>query len=167
MAKISRIYEGQEVSLREYGLFKGDWANWDKLFMGDYNPDALGLDTYDRMRLDAQVRGGLAMLRLPIMARGWDILAPEGASGEHVTFIDDVFANMEGSIALAVEELFSALWAGYAVAEQVYEYRESGPLAGKIALKKIKVLNPRTVTFHTDKYGNLRRVVQRVGGKEI
>jgi len=114
------------------------------------------------MRVDPTVKAGIDFLKLSIRSRLSGFRHPDPTIQE---FVDFSLSQMQGTLHDVVDDLLSALWAGFAVAEIVYQ-----PADGKVIWKKIKALNPVTIYptgIETDDKGNLKRIVQRVGSEEV
>lgn len=166
----------EEEILAEMSLYRNHY--FDKYSEGieEYS-DPVGIDTYKKMyRQDAQVKAGLLALRLPILAKGYVIKDPIASDGwdykesdteEQVKFLNYVFKNMKHSFDETLDQMLSAVPFGFSVTEPVYEKIREGKFKGKIGLKKAKVLNPSTVKFKMNDYGDLIDVVQEIGDKKI
>jgi len=114
------------------------------------------------MKTDPTVKAGVDFLKLSIRSRLAGYRHPDPTIQE---FVDFSLSQMEGTLHDVVDDLLSALWAGFAVAEIVYQ-----PYDGKVIWKKVKVLNPVTIYprgIEMDDKGNIKRIVQRVGGEEV
>jgi phage gp29-like protein len=169
----------EDEILHEMSLYRNHY--FDKYSDGveEYS-DPVGIDTYRKMaKQDAQVKAGLLALRLPILAKGYVIKCPqEGHSWqkgqgnhkkheEHVEFLNYVFKNMKHSFDETLDQMLSAVPYGFSVTEPVYNKIVEGKFKGKIGLKKAKVLNPTTVKFKMNDYGDIIDVIQEIGDKKI
>jgi hypothetical protein len=166
----------EEEILAEMSLYRNHY--FDKYSEGiEEYPDPVGIPTYKRMyREDAQVKAGLLALRLPILAKGYVVKDPIVTDGwdykdskteEQVKFLNYVFKNMKHSFDETLDQMLSAVPFGFSVTEPVYEKIKEGKFKGKIGLKKAKVLNPTTVKFKMNDYGDIIEVVQEIGDKKI
>ncbi|NGY84941.1 DUF935 family protein [Bacillus megaterium] len=166
----------EEEILAEMSLYRNHY--FDKYSEGiEEYPDPVGIPTYKRMyREDAQVKAGLLALRLPILAKGYVIKDPIVTDGwdykdskteEQVKFLNYVFKNMKHSFDETLDQMLSAVPFGFSVTEPVYEKIKAGKFKGKIGLKKAKVLNPTTVKFKMNDYGDIIEVVQEIGDKKL
>lgn len=122
-------------------------------------PDNVGLDTYQKMAdTDETIGAGLDFLALSVCAKLGEYTHPRRAFQK---FIRANFEGMRGSLAMAVKEMLSALWAGFSVTELVL--RSEG---GRWVLDQLVTLNPLSVTFGLDlkegsrTYGEVERVWQ-------
>jgi len=153
------LYNMGKVMLRERGL---QTTNWDQLSALAYNPDEIGIATYKEMMKDAQVRAGFNLIKFATMSRNWKVVfsEKEKKSEEIVSFIRHVFDHMDGRLDGGIANIVTALPYGFSVTELVFKIVRDGKFKGKIGLKKMKGLDPDTITFKTDKYGNLKKVLQ-------
>ncbi len=108
------------------------------------NPDNISVETYEKMYLtDETVASGIDYLVTAVMSR---IGAYEHENQEIADFINKNFEKMDGNLNLAVQEILSALWAGYSGTEIIYRAE-----AGKIWLDHLATYHPRTVWFNVDR----------------
>lgn len=166
----------EEEILAEMSLYRNHY--FDKYSEGveEYS-DPVGIDTYKKMyRQDAQVKAGLLALRLPILAKGYVIKHPVARAGwdnkkdkteEQIEFLEYVFKEMKHSFDETLDQMLSAIPFGFSVTEPVYQKIKEGKFKGKIGLKKAKVLNPSTVKFKMNDYGDIISVIQEIGDKKI
>lgn len=156
------LYTVGKVKTTEVGL---QTINWDKLGGEAYNPDEIGIDTYKRMMKDAEIRAGYNLIKFATLSRDWKVIYPEEAekSEEIIKYLCYVFEHMEGRLDGGLCNLLLALPYGFAVSELVLKLYKEGPFEGKVGVKKMKGLDSETITFKTDKYGNLKKVLQDSG----
>lgn len=140
-----------------------------KGFFTRYNPSELvtkkGLEIYDRMRMDDQVKSSLAFKKHSMLSTGWEIKSPgnEDPEWEPTEFIRWSFDNMdqgdtmlEASFRGSLLEILTALDYGFSVSEKVLiESIPYGPFVGKVGLSGIKTRRPHDFAFDTDEFGNL------------
>lgn len=127
-----------------------------------WNPDKLvrlkgGLQVYDEMRLDEQVKACLALKKHAVLASGWTI-EPASDSQEDQDIADFVTYNlnkMAGTLTAVMLELLTALDYGYSISELVWQVYSDGPYAGMVGLKAIKSKRPHFYSFQVDPFGNL------------
>lgn len=129
-----------------------------------FEQDEIDLPIYWQMfRSDATVKAGVEFIRLSILSR---LVGYQNTAFPKVEeFINLALKSMEGALWDVVQDLLSAIWAGFAIAEVTYK-----PIGTKIGWKSIRVLNPATVYpggIETDDKGKIRRVLQRLGQEEI
>jgi phage gp29-like protein len=115
-------------------------------------------------RSDATVKAGVEFIRNTILSR---LVGYKNETYPEVQlFVENVLEAMQGTLQDVVQDLLSALWAGFAVAEIVYE-----PLKeeGKIGLRKVKVLNPISVypLIKVKETGEIEKIEQQVGTEKI
>jgi len=156
------LYTIGKVKTTEVGL---QTVNWNNLGIGTYNPDEVGIDVYKNMMKDAEVRAAFNLIKFSTLSREWKIIYPEEAkqSEEIVKYLCYAFEHMDGRLDGGLSNLLSALPFGFAVSEIVLKKFVDGPFSGKVGVKKMKGLDPATITFITDKYGNLKKVMQNTG----
>ncbi len=105
--------------------------------------DSLGIDTYQRMvDTDETVGAGLDFLAISACAKLGQYTHPKR---RYQRFIQDCFEGMRGSLAMAVRDMLSALWAGFSVTEVCLR-----PEGGRWMLDQLATLNPTSVTFGLD-----------------
>lgn len=131
-------------------------------FVAFQNPDEFtagnGLETYDRMMTDAQVRMAVNYKRFAVISSDWEI-APASDSeqdAEIAGFIRASLENMRGSVVQSVFGVMNALVHGYSISEMVFEPIEGGRFDGKWGLKAIKPKHPEDYDFDLDRFGNIK-----------
>jgi phage gp29-like protein len=137
---------------------------WGSLDARSYDPDSVELSTFDDMRrTDETVKAALQFVRLTVASK----LGSYQHDDEKVMdFVETALRVMDGTLEGVVNDLLSALWAGFAVGELVYDVLPSGPWKGKIYYRKVKVLHPLSVWpkgIKSDRHGNVERIVQSEG----
>ncbi|MGC8668561.1 MAG: phage portal protein family protein [Chthonomonadales bacterium] len=156
-------------------------AAWDAVFrtvfrMPPYNPDELltrrGIDLYDRMMTDAQVRASINTKRYALLARPWQIFPAVRrrhdrdfrAAMQARDFVEDVLRGLRGpegspqDFRRVLFQMMSAFYRGFSVAEMVWRLEDAGPWAGKYVLAAIKFKNPKQIGFDVDEFLNVRAV---------
>lgn len=145
---------------REIGLYKDDaFADKDST---DSNPSDFGLDIYEKMLTDGQVKAAVDMIKLSCVAKGFTITGDDEESRLYAEFIMENFESIQGNIEDSIREILSALEYGYSCTEKVFEYVE-----GKIMLKKLKTLDPNNLSIRTNKFGDIEFVLQSFGQTEV
>lgn len=144
----------------EQGIYKDD--TYDRYNSEDFNPSDFGLDVWEKMLTDGQVKAGLDMIKLSATARGYTLTGDDPETKKYAEFINENFELIRGNIEDVLGEMLTALEYGYSATEKVFDYRN-----GKIVLKKMKTLNPHSIKVKTDKFGDIEYVMQRIGSKEI
>ncbi|WLR49583.1 DUF935 family protein (plasmid) [Halobacillus litoralis] len=157
-----------ELSLYKLNAWE-DYANGT-----DTNPDMIGIETYNKMRsTDSTVKAGIESLKLPILAKGYDFkfedreMERKEENKEKVDFLIEVFNNMDHHLDKTLEEMLTAIWAGFSVTEPVYQRIKEGEFKGKLGLKKMKVINPANISFEVNDYGDVINIVQEIGDRKI
>lgn len=154
LEKLAKDYFG------EFGIYRDD--TYEQNMQDDYNPDDMGPEIYEKMLQDGQVNSALAMIKLTLLAKGYEVIGNDDETNAYAEFITKNFESIDGHMDNALSEMLSAIEYGYSCTEKVFEYKD-----GSIMLKKLKVLDPKTVRIRTDRYGDMQFVRQYVGGKEI
>lgn len=149
------------VSLgKEMGIYKD--TRYEMKDQEDINPDQFGIDVWDKMLTDGQVKSGLDMIKLSVTSRGFTLTGTSDETREYAEFITQMLESLDGNLEDNIIEMLTALEYGYSVTEKVIEQRE-----GKYVLKKLKTLNPNTITLKTNKFGDLMYARQRIGLEDI
>lgn len=118
------------------------------------NPDAALVLEYERMlNTDETVSASYHFLTLCTISFLGEYTNPDD---KIAGFVHECFESMDGSLALACEDILSAVWAGYSATEIVWKAD-----AGRIMLDYLATYHPYTITFHTDEKGRLYKVNQR------
>lgn len=119
-------------------------------------------------RMDGQARALYRLLTLPIRAAlRTATIKPTGDGEEEAAFIHDAFymppqaGGMTVTFQRFMSQLLQGLFDGFSAFEKVYWIPESGPLAGKITLKKLAHRPADTVSFIVDKTGGFAGIRQR------
>ena len=148
-----------------------------------YNPSTLvgqrGLQVFDEMRRDDQVKAALAFKKFACLSTGWQVQSPEGKdpNWEPTRFARWVLQHMDPS-EIGAPTLESDLYAilsgldyGFSVTEKIWDPIEYGPWAGYVGLKALKTRAPHSITFSQDEFGNLmpdgvlQQVNSNMGGR--
>lgn len=140
-----------------------------------YNPDELagrkGLDIYNVMRIDEQVKAVSVFKRDAITARGWTFKYAKHCSLDEdeqelrIRVFQEVIKRMRGSFEDALNGIATGRDFGFSMTEKVY----SQMMVDKkmyVGISHLITRDPVTFDFYTDEYGMLRRLVQRVNGRE-
>ncbi len=128
-------------------------------FSSFLNPDDLikrhGLDIYDKMMTDAQVRMAINYKRFAVVSCDWDILpaSQSPADIETAALVKSSLENLSGSFIQSLFGITSALIHGYSVSEMIFSPSSTHP--GKWALCAIRHKNPADFAFDTDRFGNI------------
>lgn len=132
-----------------------------------YNPDDLvgrkGLQIYDQMRADDQVKVCLALKKAAVIGPGWSIQAASDSAGD-VALADQIttdLLDLEGNFDDDLWEMLSCLDYGFSLAELVYGQRE-----GRIVLTGIKGRAPHHFDFKQDPFGNIDSIQQLGGNRQ-
>jgi len=133
-----------------------------------YNPDDLvkkkgGLEIYEKMLTDEQVKAALKLKINAIIGNGWTVEPGDDspAAKEQADFITHCLTDgMEGSFRRNLKDMLTALAFGFSVTEINYVNLEQGPFAGKIGLKCLITRPPHSFEFPKDDKGYLLGVTQ-------
>lgn len=112
------------------------------------NPSAVSVETFKRMvDTDDTLGSGIDFLTTCLAARIGKYQHPN----EEITdFVNKALEKIDNGWQNAVKELLSAAWAGFCVAEKVWQNHDMG-----FILKKLVALPPSTILFETDRVGEL------------
>lgn len=108
------------------------------------NPDSVPLSTYSRMRHDAQLAAGLAVIKLPVLAAEWSL---EGGEDEVQDF---VHRELGGNYRGLLRSMLTAVDYGFAPLELVWALGDDG----SIHLVEARDPDPITVTIITAEDGD-------------
>src|SRR4030042_5914824 len=140
-------------------------------YAGQYNPDEISIDTYNKMRMNAQIAAGLKVIKLPIIGQQWTTVCDDKDIAE---FIDQLLRPLWYNL---LTSTLSAVDFGFAAHEIVYDiedislnrkYENKPFYNGKaVVWKKFKSLYPDTVTIKLDEKENFNGIVQKWVGKDV
>lgn len=117
------------------------------------NPDATLVLEYERMLdTDETVSAAFNFLTLCVISFLGEYTHPDD---KIAAFVHECFEGIDGSLALACEDILSAVWAGYSATEIVWKAD-----AGRIVLDYLATYHPYSVTFHVNERGRLEKVNQ-------
>lgn len=135
-----------------------------------------GEDLYERMLLDAQVKSCVGLLKKSILSGGLSISAPESLDDtgypqtdpkaqEIAQFCNRQMERLERPfVTETLNDMLDALALGNKVAEMVYEQPKTGPDAGQLCLKAVKVKPRSSTAFVVDAYQNLIGLIALIPG---
>jgi len=117
------------------------------------NPDATLVLEYERMLdTDETVAAAYYFLTMAVISFLGEYTHPD----EKIeTFVYDCFEGLDGSLALACEDILSAVWAGYSATELVWKTNRKNLVVDYLA-----TYHPYSVTFHVNERGRLQMVRQ-------
>ncbi len=161
--------------------FREEMTAWDAVFrqafrIPPYNPDGLlssrGIETYDKMMADSQIRASINTKRYALLARPWQVFPsvkdqahPEyRAACEARDFVEDALRSLRGPDGSGREfrhtlfEMMSAFYRGFSLAEMIWRVEERGRWRGRYTLGAIKFKNPKQIGFELDDYLNVQAV---------
>lgn len=156
------------------------WSDTDLLGAGSlqfprYNPDELigrkGFKIYRKMMIDEQVKAVIKFKRDAITARDWYFELDTDELGEEekarrVKVSEEVLRQMEGTLLDALNGIMSAMYQGFSMTEKTHKQIEVEGVTWW-GLKHLRLKPFDTFLFHTDHFGNLERLIQRVHGEDI
>lgn len=143
-------------------------ANW---AVTPYNPGWLvtrkGLQIYDTMKRDEQVKAALKFKKDSVLASGWEVVSPgdQEEDWEVTRFVQDAMALLPGGWNQVLVDVLSALDFGYSCVERVYISAELGEWKGKLLLTRMQSIRPHYIDFLTDEFGVLKGVIQQLTGR--
>lgn len=139
-----------------------------------YNSDALvgrqGLDVYDRMLIDEQVKAVMHFKRDAITAREWSFKFDDGDDAldddekqRRIMLMTVLTRKMKGSFVDGMNYVLKSLQFGYSLTEKVYDYTE---VDGQMYYycKELQSKPLKTFYFVADQYGTMTQFYQLIGG---
>ncbi len=129
--------------------------------MHAFNPSALitrkGMQIFEEMRKDDQVKAALWFKKLAAVSSGWEIVSPEGKDENYkpTIFAKKQLGGLVRSIDDIIVEILTALDFGFSVSEIIFNEIERGEFKGLIGITDIKTKSPFHIKFKIDKFGNL------------
>ena len=143
-------------------------ANWDDLGDASYNPSDISISTYKKMLQDAEVKAGYSLIKMAALSREYELSWPSSdgkakkEDDETIDFIRHNFDNVQNRLEGALSNVLTAIPYGFSITERVLYVIEEGKWKDKIGLKRLKGLDPETIEFKCDKFGNLEAVYQSI-----
>ena len=166
------LREREELTVQE--RVREESAAWDSVFrsafkLPPYNPEILrtkhGLDLFEEMMTDAQVRASINTKRYALLARPWQVFSgaerghPESAAAaEARDFVEDALKGLDRDFRRTLFELMAAFYRGFSLAEMIWRVEEAGRWRGKFMLGGIKFKNPKQIGFDVDEFLNIRSI---------
>lgn len=142
-----------------------------RLFAGvttlPYNPSVLvtrkGLNIFDQMKRDEQVKSALLFKKHAALAAGWEVVSPgdQEEDWEVTRFVKDALERVPGGMNAALRAVLLGIDYGYSVTEKVYATSEEGDWAGKLVLGRLVSAKPHYFDFETDAHGRVLALLQR------
>lgn len=140
-----------------------------------YNPSDLvtrkGLEIFDSMMLDDQIKAALTFRRHSVIAAGWSVESPDGRpeDWEVTEFVRSCFDHMAATVDRVLFNVLSSMAYGYSVTEKIYGEIPDGDFKGKIGLAALKTRRPHEFSFKTDAFGNIdpNGVLQQTAAGEV
>lgn len=132
-----------------------------------FNPDALvqkkgGLQVYDDMREDDQIKPCLWLTKAAIMGPGWEIETEDDSDGQEDLATELWRTLTDVGFDDVLWELLSALDYGHAIAEKIYTLDGGG-----LKLQAIKPRAPHAIEYDQDPHGDIRSIEQQQGGMRV
>ncbi len=160
----SRIDMQRALAFVDPSRLTSSWA------ITPYNPSYLvtrkGLQIYDAMKRDEQVKAALKFKSDSVLASGWEVVSPgdQDENWEVTRFVRDSLDFIPGGWNLILVNILSAMTYGFSISERLYEERASGEWKGKLVLSRVQSIKPHYIDFLTDEFGLLKGVVQQLTG---
>lgn len=154
---------GEELGVYGPLPFSGGYNSAELLNVQDITIDELVM----MRKLDGQVRALLRVLTLPIRATGYTIEPGEDGAEQEAEYFKLMFSlppqqgGMSISLKRFVKQILIALIEGFAAFEEVYQIPTTGPLAGKVTLRKMAYRQANTVRFIVDSKGGFNGLHQQ------
>jgi len=125
-------------------------------YYGEFNPDDITIDTYDKMKRNPQIAAGLKCIKYPIYSLNWTV---KSDSSEVKEFIHMCLDRLKKGL---VESSLTAVEYGFSAHEIVWKKIDNFFIP-----KKIKSLHPRYINIKIDDKDNFRGIVQTWMGQNI
>lgn len=171
-----------KIALPPKQLQETAWSDDSSVYSGKtfskYNPDKLigrkGHGIYREMMTDEQVKAVTKFKRDAITSRDFtfdfeeeaeDVLSEEEKEFRIKLFFA-IVSRISGSFIDCLNGITSAMYNGFSMTEKVPQFIEYNGKAW-VGIKYLKVKPFDTFLFFTDEYGNVERLVQQIGSKEI
>lgn len=142
-----------------------------------WNPDDLvgkkGLEIYEQIRKDEQVKASLFAKKFAVLSTGYEIQEPEveeedaELAKEMRDFVEFNFEEMAGSFKSKLFSVMTGLDYGFSISEMILHMIDFGQFNGKIGLKDLKTRHPIDIDFIQDRYGNLEKNGVQQSGKRL
>lgn len=145
----------------DIGIYKSQWAN---LAVGDYNPEVIGFDEFEKMsNYDAQVIAGLELIQMGVLMKPWRISHDDE---DLVKTVTNALNRMKRpTIREAMKEMMKALVYGFSVTEIVFEDNKGWWIPRE--KNGLKTFDPNYIRFFSDHFGNLGKIEQWLSGNRI
>jgi len=141
-----------------------------------YNPDRLvgqkGIEVYDRMRVDEQVKAVMNFKRDAITARGWMFSYDEGSKlspaeqDRRIRVFGKILESMKGSFLDALNVIATGRDFGFSMTEKVLSQVTVDGQA-YVGVNMLMGRQPSTFQFYTDEHGILRETWQVAAGRRV
>lgn len=146
----------------------GQGLNWPR-----YNPDILltrqGLQVYDNMANDEQVKAVLKFKRDAVLSRAWAFVydeqseMPQEEQQSRCDILSEIVQRMKGSFADSMSFIMRAMRHGYSITEKIYDLVDIDG-AAYYACTELRPKPPFTFYFKTDEFGTMLEFGQNFGG---
>lgn len=136
------------------------------------NPDALvgkkGLEIFDEMKRDDQVKAALFVKKLTRLSTQWFVQPASNSPQDRkvAEFYETQLENLPGTVIQMLLAQMTCLDYGYSLMEENYEYIKEGEFNGKIGLSSVKSRRPHDFTFKQDQHSNITALVQKQEGED-
>lgn len=133
------------------------------------NPDKLvekkGLEIFDTMLQDSQVKAGLFIKKFTRLSTDWFIKhADETETSKKVaTFYEDQLEQLPGTVMTFMLSVMTALDYGFSICEKNYYQIAEGEHSGKVGITSIKSKKPHEFSFVLDDFDNITGLRQTQG----
>jgi hypothetical protein len=108
------------------------------------NPDDVSVFEYERMiDTDETIAIGIKFLTLSVLMKLGEY--QNESNPQIAMFVNECFESMKGNLHTAMEEILSALWAGYSGTEIVWK-----PEGNRIVVDKLATYHPHTIYIKVD-----------------
>jgi SPP1 gp7 family putative phage head morphogenesis protein len=151
-----------KVPMTEIGTYKSSY--FEDSQSDPYNPDNLvsikGLEIFDKMEHDEQVKVSFDLKKRIILSKGWDVI-PASEEEEDIKKADFIKFNFEesyeGVFDNSIAEILSAMQYGFSVTEKLYKILEDKDYKGMIGLRTLKTRPPHSIEFFLEDNGDIKK----------
>ena len=153
----------REVARVMYGIDVDEWQrgsggrrlawydNFDKIF------EKYGIERYDEMMQDAEVRANINAKRFAVISSDWRVV-PASDNERDIRIADFITYTLQkcrGTITGVCFELLKAIYHGYSISEMCFDVIRGGDWNGYFGLTQIRSKNVLDYEFRFDPFGNI------------
>jgi len=145
----------------DIGTYNDQWGG---LISGDYNPESIGMPEYKKMYdYDAQVIAGFDLIQMGVLMKPWRIRHSDPEVRNTLTLA--LQRLRYPSFREGMKAMLQAVLYGFSVTELVYADFKGFWMPRQV--NGLKTLDPETITFFSDDFGNIRKITQLWRGNPV